>query len=64
MASKLLAEDLDTRALDYDYFVKNTYSTVAVLKSYIKGFEGLCGAREKNQRCRVGETDRNITMAA
>jgi len=26
-ATKLLADDLDTRALDYDYFVKNTYSS-------------------------------------
>ena len=49
MASKLLAEDLDTRALDYDYFVKNTYSTVAVLKSYIKGLKDFAEREKKTK---------------
>lgn len=39
IAGKLLNDDLDKRALDYDYFVKNTYSTTAVLKSYVKGLK-------------------------
>jgi hypothetical protein len=43
-AGRLMTDDLDKRALDYDYFVKNTYSTTAVLKSYIKGLKDYCRA--------------------
>ncbi|MEO5980372.1 MAG: hypothetical protein ABIS36_22225 [Chryseolinea sp.] len=35
IASKLAGEDLESRALDYEYFIKNTYGTVAVLKSFV-----------------------------
>ena len=38
-AGKLLSDDLDKRTLDYEYFVKNTYSSTAVLKSYVKGLK-------------------------
>lgn len=31
------SEDLDSRAMDYAYFVKNTFATTAVLKSFIGG---------------------------
>lgn len=31
------SEDLDSRATDYAYFVKNTFATTAVLKSFIGG---------------------------
>lgn len=39
MATKLSAEDLDRKALDYDFFVKNTYSNAAVLKSFVKSLK-------------------------
>jgi hypothetical protein len=47
VAAKLLAEDLDKRALDYDYFVKNTFSTTAVLKSYVKGLKDYAEREKK-----------------
>jgi hypothetical protein len=46
-AAKLLADDLDKRTIDYDYFVKNTYSTTAVLKSYIKGLKDYAEREKK-----------------
>lgn len=47
IAGKLMADDLDSRVLDYDYFVKNTYSTTAVLKSYIKGLKDYAEREKK-----------------
>jgi hypothetical protein len=48
-ASKLLSDDLDKRALDYDYFVKNTYSTTAVLKSYVRGLKDYAEREKKTK---------------
>lgn len=47
IAGKLASEDLDKRALDYEYFVKNTYSTTAVLKSYIGGLKDFAEREKK-----------------
>ena len=48
-ATKLMAEDLDKRALDYEYFVKNTYNTTAVLKSYVKGLKDYAEREKKTK---------------
>jgi hypothetical protein len=49
IAGKLSGDDLDKRALDYDYFVKNTYSTTAVLKSYVKGLKDYAEREKKSK---------------
>jgi hypothetical protein len=48
-ATKLLSDDLDKRTLDYDYFIKNTYSTPAVLKSYVKGLKDYAEREKKTK---------------
>ncbi len=52
-AGKLMSDDLDKRAVDYDYFVKNTYSTTAVLKSYIKGLKDYAEREKKTKASEV-----------
>ena len=52
-AMKLMSDDLDKRAVDYDYFVKNTYSTTAVLKSYIKGLKDYAEREKKTKASEV-----------
>ena len=47
ISGKLLSDDLDKRVLDYDYFVKNTYSTTAVLKSYVRGLKDYAEREKK-----------------
>src|SRR5688572_4076740 len=36
ISTKMMAEDLDKKAADYNHFVVNTYSNTIVLKSYVK----------------------------
>jgi len=49
MATKLLGEDLDQKVLDYENFVKNTYGSAVVLKSYVKGLKEYA-EREKKEK--------------
>ncbi len=37
ITTRLSADDFDSRAANYEYFVANTYETTAILKSYIRG---------------------------
>lgn len=46
IAAKIAGEDLESRALDYDYFVKNTFATTAVLKSFVSAMKDFA-EREK-----------------
>ena len=46
MSTKLSSEDFDVKAANYEYFIKNTFNTTAVLKSYIKGLNDFA-QREK-----------------
>jgi len=54
-AAKLLSDDLDKRALDYQYFVKNTYSTTAVLKSYVKGLKDYAEREKKTKESELAK---------
>lgn len=54
IATKLSAADLDSKALDYDFFVKNTYSGTAVLKSYINGLKEYAEREKKIKDTELG----------
>jgi hypothetical protein len=49
MATKLSADNFDQRATDYEYFVTNTFSSKAVLKSYIHGLKDYA-SKEKQRK--------------
>lgn len=46
-ASKLSPVDIDNKAADYEYFVKNTFNSTAVLKSYVDGLKEYAGRERK-----------------
>ena len=67
IATKLSAEDLDSRSLDYDYFVKNTFANTATLKSFISGMKEYAGREIKvkqQQLTRKNESLRWIVNGA
>lgn len=60
IASKLSEEDLDSRALDYEYFVKNTYGTVAVLKSFVSTSKQFAARELKIKEARLSRTTESL----
>jgi len=53
IATKLMAEDLDSKVIDYEFFVKNTYNTPAVLKSYISGLKEYAEREKKTKEAEL-----------
>jgi hypothetical protein len=67
-ATKLSAMNIESKAADYDYFIKNTFNSTVVLKSYIDGLkeyairerkvkEAELAARQETLRWIVNGTD-------
>jgi hypothetical protein len=52
IASKLATSDIDQKAIDYGYFITNTYSNTIVLHSYIKALKEYA---EREQRIKKEE---------
>lgn len=46
-ATRLSAVDIDSKAVDYGYFVKNTFNNTVVLKSYIDGLKEYAGRERR-----------------
>lgn len=49
IANKLSEENIDQKALDYNHFIANTYSSTVVLKSYVKALKEY-SEREKRRK--------------
>lgn len=47
IATRLSTANLDSKVIDYEFFIKNTFSTTAVLKSYINGLMEYAGREKK-----------------
>lgn len=52
-ASALTAEEIETRAPDYEYFIHNTFNTTAVLKSYMDGLKQYTVRERKNKEAEL-----------
>jgi hypothetical protein len=46
----LVSSDIDTKALDYGYFISNTYSNTIVLSSYIKALKEYAEREKRTKR--------------
>lgn len=59
-ASRLFTSDLDSRSANYDYFVKNTYNSVTVLKSFISGLKEYAEREKKTKTARLAKYDKAL----
>ncbi len=49
ISGKLAASDIDQRALDYAYFISNTYGSTVVLKSYVRALNEFAQREKRNK---------------
>ncbi len=47
IATRLATANLDSKALDYDFFIKNTYNNTTVLKTYVNGVKDFADREKK-----------------
>jgi len=60
MATKLSSEDFDQRAANYEYFIKNTYNTTTVLRSYIKGLKDFAQREKKTKEEELAQCQESL----
>jgi hypothetical protein len=56
MAARLFTEDIDKKAEDYELFIKNTYNSTVVLKSFVKALKEYSEREKLKKRAQFSQT--------
>jgi len=56
MAARLSTQDVDKRAEDYDQFIKNTYNSTVVLKSFVKALKEYSEREKLKKQAQFAQT--------
>ncbi|HEY3403710.1 MAG TPA: hypothetical protein VGK59_10005 [Ohtaekwangia sp.] len=60
ISSKMLAEDIERKAEDYQHFITNTYSNTIVLKSYVKALKEFAERQQRDITAQLAARERAL----